>query len=65
MQNFSKALEEYRLEQTNTKMEADTIQRLKKLAKDAGLYQETDSWLRQLIATYNQMGEKEKSLQVK
>lgn len=63
LQNFSKALEEYRLEQTNTKMEADTIQRLKKLAKDAGLYQETDSWLRQLIATYNQMGEKEKSLQ--
>ena len=64
LQYFNKALKEYKLEQTNQKMETDTIQRLKKLAKDAGLYQEADSWLTQLIAAYNAMGEDEKSLQV-
>ncbi|XP_005100422.1 uncharacterized protein LOC101852699 isoform X2 [Aplysia californica] len=63
VQYFRKALKEYESEESNMKMETDTIQRLAKLSKEAGFFQEADTWLQQLTAAYNKSGEREKSLQ--
>ncbi|XP_059160006.1 tetratricopeptide repeat protein 24-like isoform X2 [Physella acuta] len=59
---FEKALEEYKLEENNQRMEANTIHRLGKLCVENGLLQEAESWITQLIEIYDRIGERDKQL---
>lgn len=61
---FERALKEYKLEENNQKMEANTIHRLGKLCVENGLLQEAESWITQLIEIYDSIGERDKHLMV-
>ncbi|CAL1540529.1 unnamed protein product [Lymnaea stagnalis] len=59
---FEKALKEYKLEENNKKMEADTIHRLGKICVSNSQFLEAESWLKQLIQIYKDLGLNEQQL---